>query len=80
MDVDSDDQVAYYDSGAGTNYLKITGRAFGLGLSKNIMECYAHGARMSAGEHAHTLPRQDPDVPSPNGLRSSTTHAEVAPL
>ncbi|MFP6888428.1 MAG: DUF2235 domain-containing protein [Nitrospinota bacterium] len=40
MEVDSDDQVAFYDSGVGTNYLKITGSAFGLGLSKNIMECY----------------------------------------
>ena len=40
MEVDSDDQVAFYDSGVGTNYLKITGSTSGLSLSKNIMECY----------------------------------------
>ncbi|MEA1953660.1 MAG: DUF2235 domain-containing protein [Campylobacterota bacterium] len=34
-------QVAFYDPGVGTNWLKITGSAFGVGISKNIQECYS---------------------------------------
>lgn len=33
-------QVAFYDPGVGTGIYKITGAAFGVGISKNIQECY----------------------------------------
>jgi len=34
------EQVAFYDKGVGTNAFKITGAAFGVGISTNIQECY----------------------------------------
>ena len=34
-------QIAYYDPGVGTNWRKITGSLSGGGLSKNIIECYS---------------------------------------
>ena len=34
------DQVAFYDRGLGTGWRKISGSAFGVGISKNIQECY----------------------------------------
>lgn len=33
-------QVVFYDRGLGTNWLRITGNAFGLGISRNVKECY----------------------------------------
>jgi uncharacterized protein (DUF2235 family) len=33
-------QLAFYDPGVGTNFYKVTGAAFGVGISKNIQECY----------------------------------------
>lgn len=33
-------QVAFYDRGLGTGWRKFTGKAFGAGISKNILECY----------------------------------------
>jgi len=33
-------QVAFYDRGLGTGWRKFTGMAFGVGISKNIKECY----------------------------------------
>ena len=33
-------QIAYYDPGVGTDWRKITGSLSGRGLSKNIIECY----------------------------------------
>lgn len=33
-------QIAYYDSGLGTDFKKVTGSLFGRGFSKNILECY----------------------------------------
>ncbi|ATX79029.1 Uncharacterized protein, PA2063/DUF2235 family [Mariprofundus aestuarium] len=33
-------QVAFYDRGLGTGWRKVTGSGAGLGISKNIMECY----------------------------------------
>jgi len=35
-------QVAFYDPGVGTNFFKILGSAFGVGISKNIQECYEY--------------------------------------
>ena len=34
------DQIAFYDRGLGTGLRKFTGSAFGVGISKNIRECY----------------------------------------
>jgi len=34
------DQIAFYDRGLGTGMRKISGSAFGVGISKNIQECY----------------------------------------
>ncbi len=34
-------QIAFYDRGLGTGWRKVTGSAFGAGISKNIQECYA---------------------------------------
>ena len=34
------DQVAFYDRGLGTGWRKITGLAFGVGISNNIQECH----------------------------------------
>ena len=36
------EQVAFYDPGVGTDFHKITGAAFGIGISKNIRECYEY--------------------------------------
>ncbi len=33
-------QVAFYDPGVGTDFFKITGAAFGVGISANIRQCY----------------------------------------
>lgn len=33
-------QIAFYDRGLGTGWRKITGNASGMGISKNIKECY----------------------------------------
>ncbi len=33
-------QVVFYDRGLGTDWRRITGNAFGAGISKNILECY----------------------------------------
>jgi uncharacterized protein (DUF2235 family) len=33
-------QIAFYDPGLGTNWRKITGNVGGMGISKNIKECY----------------------------------------
>ncbi len=33
-------QVAFYDPGVGTNLYKVTGAAFGVGISTNIKQCY----------------------------------------
>ena len=36
----SPDQIAFYDRGLGTGWRKVTGNAAGMGISKNILECY----------------------------------------
>lgn len=36
----SSEQIAFYDRGLGTGWRKITGSAAGMGISKNILECY----------------------------------------
>lgn len=36
----SAEQVAFYDRGLGTGWRKLTGNAMGMGISKNILECY----------------------------------------
>lgn len=36
----TDRQVAFYDRGLGTGFRKLSGNAFGLGISKNIQDCY----------------------------------------
>ena len=36
----TDRQVAFYDRGLGTGWRKVTGNAFGAGISHNILECY----------------------------------------
>ena len=36
----TDRQVAFYDRGLGTGWRKVSGNAGGMGISKNIMECY----------------------------------------
>ena len=33
-------QIAFYDRGLGTGWRKFSGLAFGVGISKNIKECY----------------------------------------
>ena len=33
-------QVVFYDPGLGTNWRKLSGNAFGTGISENIMQCY----------------------------------------
>ena len=33
-------QIAYYDRGLGTGWRKISGNALGVGISKNILDCY----------------------------------------
>ena len=34
------EQVTFYDRGLGTGWRKLTGSAAGMGISKNILECY----------------------------------------
>jgi uncharacterized protein (DUF2235 family) len=36
----SPEQVVYYDAGLGTGWRKFMGMAFGMGISKNIRDCY----------------------------------------
>jgi len=36
----TDRQVVFYDEGLGTDWRKITGSAFGVGFSKNLLQCY----------------------------------------
>jgi uncharacterized protein (DUF2235 family) len=36
----TDRQIAYYDSGLGTDWRKVTGMINGRGISKNILDCY----------------------------------------
>jgi uncharacterized protein (DUF2235 family) len=36
----TDKQIAFYDRGLGTGFRKITGNSAGMGMSKNIQECY----------------------------------------
>jgi hypothetical protein len=36
----SPNQVVFYDQGLGTDWHKVTGNAFGVGFSKNILQCY----------------------------------------
>jgi len=36
----TDQQIAFYDAGLGTDWRKITGSALGNGISQNILECY----------------------------------------
>lgn len=36
----TEDQIAFYDRGLGTGWRKFSGNAFGVGISKNIKECY----------------------------------------
>lgn len=36
----TDEQIAFYDRGLGTGLRKITGNGAGMGISKNIQECY----------------------------------------
>ena len=33
-------QIAFYDRGLGTDWRRVSGNAFGMGISKNILECY----------------------------------------
>ncbi len=33
-------QIAFYDRGLGTDWRRVTGNAFGAGISENILECY----------------------------------------
>ena len=37
---DSKEQIAYYDQGLGTEKRPILGKAFGVGISRNIRDCY----------------------------------------
>jgi uncharacterized protein (DUF2235 family) len=36
----TENQVSFYDRGLGTGWRKITGNVGGMGISKNIIECY----------------------------------------
>ena len=36
----TDNQIAFYDRGLGTDWRRITGNVFGMGISRNIIECY----------------------------------------
>ncbi len=40
LEDDSEEQVAYYDQGLGTEKWSILGKAFGVGISTNIRDCY----------------------------------------
>jgi uncharacterized protein (DUF2235 family) len=33
-------QIVFYDRGLGTDWRRVTGNAFGMGMSQNILECY----------------------------------------
>ncbi len=34
------EQIAYYDRGLGTGWRRLTGKAFGAGISRNLLDCY----------------------------------------
>ena len=36
----TEDQIVYYDQGLGTDWRRISGNAFGVGFSKNVLQCY----------------------------------------
>ncbi|MCP4567128.1 MAG: DUF2235 domain-containing protein [FCB group bacterium] len=36
----TNNQIAFYDRGLGTGWRKISGNAFGVGISKNVRDCY----------------------------------------
>lgn len=36
----TEQQIVFYDEGLGTDWRKVTGSAFGAGLSKNLLQCY----------------------------------------
>jgi len=36
----TDHQIVFYDEGLGTDWRKISGNAFGVGFSENLLECY----------------------------------------
>ena len=36
----TDRQIVFYDEGLGTDWRKVTGNAFGVGFSKNLLQCY----------------------------------------
>ena len=36
----TEEQIAFYDRGLGTDWRRLTGTAFGRGISQNILECY----------------------------------------
>jgi len=36
----TENQIIFYDRGLGTGWRKFTGNVFGMGISKNILECY----------------------------------------
>lgn len=47
-------QVAFYDRGLGTGWRRVTGNAGGMGISKNICECYEFiFRRYEAGDHIY---------------------------
>ncbi len=47
-------QIAFYDRGLGTGWRKITGNIGGMGISKNIMECYEFiFENYTAGDHIY---------------------------
>ncbi|UCE38833.1 MAG: DUF2235 domain-containing protein [Thermoplasmata archaeon] len=48
------EQIAFYDRGLGTGWRKITGKVGGMGISKNIMECYEFiFENYTAGDHIY---------------------------
>lgn len=48
------EQIAFYDRGLGTGWRKITGSVGGMGISKNIMECYEFiFENYTAGDHIY---------------------------
>ena len=36
----TEDQIVYYDQGVGTDWRKVSGNAFGVGFTANIIQCY----------------------------------------
>src|SRR5262245_37183238 len=52
LDLKSDDQVAYYDDGVGTDGFKIfraLGGVFGIGLKRNLLNLYKFACRNYSG-------------------------------